>query len=1198
LWKTDDITKIKIKLASPEEIREWSHGEVKKTDTINYRTFRPERGGLFCEQIFGPSKSYECYCGKYRKMKYKGVVCERCGVEVTSSKVRRERMGHIELAAPVAHIWYIKKYLPLLLGLKRNDLEKVIYFISYIVIDPEKTPLKPLQILEEEEYQHYKEKYGEDAFEAGIGAEAILRILQRIKLDSLKERLKEQLFQGGTKGERIKLIKRLEVVESFLRSGNKPEWMILRVLPVIPPDFRPMVQLESGIFANSDLNDLYRRIINRNNRLKYLLEIGAPQIIIQNEKKMLQQAVDALFENEKLPQPILGAGGRPLKSLGEIIKGKQGRFRQNLLGKRVDYSGRAVIVPGPELKFNQCGLPERIALELYRPFVLAEILRQGKAETIKRANDLIERADPFVWEILEKVVEDHPVLLNRAPTLHRLGIQAFQPVLIEGPAIQLHPLTCTAFNADFDGDQMAVHVPLSLEAQLEARLLMASENNILSPAHGEPIVTPTQDITLGCYYLTLMLDENEKPARAFSSPDEVMLAYDSGKIGLHSKIKLLVDNRWLETTPGRVIFNQVLPEGMEFQNKVMNKSALSELITAVWKKYGDKKTVEVLDEIKKLGFKFATRSGLTFSLADIPSIKEKEKLLQEMEEEAQGYNMLTEEGAITPEERYIDIIDLGMRTTEMIGEKVLQYLSKNPLNPLYMMWDSGARGSADQLRQIVGMRGLMSRSVRETYRRELWDEVFRRDLPIPSDVIRQYFYPVSGGRLKGRIGEEPIRASFKEGLSAPEYFISTSGGRKGLVDTALKTAYAGYLTRKLVAVAQNVIITEEDCGTIDGFNMGALMEEGQEVESLAERITGRVTAAPVINPATGEVILEANQEIDAEMARKIQDMGIEKVKIRSPLTCQAKWGLCQKCYGWDLSSHRMVSLGEAVGVIAAQSIGEPGTQLTLRTFHTGGIFRKGGDIPQGLPRATELFEPRKQSYPSKGVIRQKKGEEALISEIEGEVSFIEKKGRSFIRIKGENNKEVTYEAEGEVLVSEGDMVEAGDKLIEGAINPRALLRVKGVRAVQEYLVNQTQLVYRAQGVKINVKHFEVIIRQMMRKVEVEDPGDTDYLPGEQVDRIELEEVNAKIKQQGGKPATAKPVLLAIPKAAQEDKDSFLSAASFQRTKQVLADAAIRGQVDNLRGLKANVILGRLIPAGTGFRNELENNETGKLSINN
>jgi len=667
-----------------------------------------------------------------------------------------------------------------------------------------------------------------------------------------------------------------------------------------------------------------------------------------------------------------------------------------------------------------------------------------------------------------------------------------------------------------------------------------------------------------------MVNKDKETIRAFSSPEEVILAYDTGKIGLHCKIKLLMNDKWLETTPGRVIFNQILPEEMDFQNSVMNKSALSELITKIWEKYGDKKTVEILDEIKKLGFKFATKAGLTFSLADIPPIKEKQKLLEEMEEEAQGYNMLAEEGAITSEERYIDIIDLGTRITEMIGGKVTQYLSKDPLNPLYMMWDSGARGSADQLRQIVGMRGLMSRSVRETYRRELWDEVFRRDLPIPSEVIRQYFYPVSGGRLKGRIGEEPIRSSFKEGLSAPEYFMSTSGGRKGLVDTALKTAYAGYLTRKLVAVAQNVIITERDCGTIDGFNIGPLIEEGQEFESLAERITGRVTAAPVINPATGEQILDVNQEIDVETARKIQEAGVEKVKIRSPLTCQAKWGLCQRCYGWDLSSHRMVSLGEAVGVIAAQSIGEPGTQLTLRTFHTGGIFRRGGDIPQGLPRATELFEPRKQSYPKKGVIRQRRGEEALISEIEGEVSFIEKKGHSFIRIKGEDNKEVTYEVGGELLVSE---------------NPRSLLRIKGVRAVQEYLVNQTQMVYRSQGVKINVKHFEVIVRQMMRKVEVEDPGDTDYLPGEQVDRVEFEEVNRRTKEQGGRPATVKPVLLAIPKAAQEDKDSFLSAASFQRTKQVLADAAIKGQIDNLRGLKANVILGKLIPAGTGFRNE-------------
>ncbi|MCD6318564.1 DNA-directed RNA polymerase subunit beta' [Candidatus Aerophobetes bacterium] len=1187
MWKTNDITKIKIRIASPEEIRGWSHGEVKKTDTINYRTFRPERGGLFCEQIFGPTKSYECYCGKYRKMKYKGVVCERCGVEVTSSKVRRERMGHIELATPVVHIWYTKKYLPLLLGIKRSDLEKVIYFVNYLVIDPKKTSLKPLQLLEEEEYQHYREVYGEDSFQVSTGAEAILKVLQNIKLENLKQNLKEKLLQRGTKkGERVKLIKRLEVVDSLLRSGNKPEWMILEVIPVIPPDFRPMVQLESGIFANSDLNDLYRRIINRNSRLKYLLEIGAPQIIIQNEKKMLQQAVDALFENEKLPQPILGPAGRPLKSLGETIKGKQGRFRQNLLGKRVDYSGRAVIVPGPHLKFYQCGIPEKMALELFRPFILAEILREGKAETIKRANDLIEKGDSFVWGILEKVIEDHPVLLNRAPTLHRLGIQAFQPVLVEGDAIQLHPLVCTAFNADFDGDQMAVHVPLSYEAQLEAKILMLSQNNILSPSNGDPIVTPTQDITLGCYYLNKKKDKKKKPKRNFSSFKEVILAYDLGNVDLHEKIKVFTNEGWLETTPGRIIFNQVLPKEMPFQNRVIDKKVLSEIITTIWENFGDVVVVDTLDKIKDLGFEYATKSGLTFSLSDIPNIEEKDRLLQEIEEEVEGHNLLAEEGAISEEERYIDVIGLRMRLTDLIGQKVSQYLSHSPFNPLYMMWTSGARGSADQLRQIIGIRGLMSRSIRETYRRELWDEVFRKKLTISSDLVRQYFYPVSGGRLKGRISEEPIRSNFKEGLSAPEYFMSTSGGRKGLIDTALKTAYAGYLTRKLVAVAQNVIITEEDCGTIEGFFVGPLIdEEGKLLESLSHRIVGRVATSPIKDPSTGEIIVEANQEINLDAATRIEKAGIKRVKIRSPLTCQSKWGLCRRCYGWDLSNHHLVSLGEAVGVVAAQSIGEPGTQLTLRTFHTGGIFRKGGDIPQGLPRATELFEPRKQTYPRKGVIRQRKGEEALISEIEGEVSIERKKDHSLIKIKGEDNKEVAYEIGGEILVSEGDNVEAGDKIVEGAVNPRSLLRIKGVRAVEEYLVNQAQLVYLSQGVNINIKHFEIIVRQMMRKVEIENPGDTDYLPGEQVDKVEFEEVNQKVKSEGGRPATVKPVLLAIPKAAQEEKNSFLSAASFQRTKQVLVESAVKGQVDSLRGLKANVILGRLIPAGTGFRNE-------------
>jgi len=730
---------------------------------------------------------------------------------------------------------------------------------------------------------------------------------------------------------------------------------------------------------------------------------------------------------------------------------------------------------------------------------------------------------------------------------------------------------------------MAVHVPLSLESQLEATLLMAPGNNLLSPAHGDPIMTPTQDITLGCYYLTIMKDENEEAKKAFSSPDEVVLAYENDKVELHRKIKVLVDGKWIETTPGRVIFNQVLPKDTDFQNYTFDKSALSKLTLKIWRKYGEKETISVLDEIKRLGFKFATKSGLTFSLADIPNIKEKPKLLDDMEDEAAGYKMLAEERAITPEEKYIDIIDLVTRVTEIIGEKVTQRLSENKFNPLYMMWASGARGSATQLRQIVGMRGLMSRSIRETYRRELWEEAFRRDLPIPTDVIRQYFYPAPGGKLVGRVGEEPIRSSFKEGLSAPEYFISTSGGRKGLVDTALKTAYAGYLTRKLVAVSQDVIITDKDCGTIDGFEMEALIEEGEVVESLADRIAGRITAAPIVDPKTGEEILDVNQEIDFETAKRIEEIGIKSVKVRSPLTCQAKWGVCQRCYGWDLSNHRLVSLGEAIGVIAAQSIGEPGTQLTLRTFHTGGIFRKGGDIPQGLPRATELFEPRKQTYSKRGGVHQRKGEEALISEIEGKVFLEERKGRSLVKVKGEDDREVLYEADGEILVSEGDIVEPGEKIVEGAINPRSLLRVKGVRAVQKFLVDQTQLVYRAQGVKINVKHFEVIIRQMTKKVEVEDPGDTDYLPGEQVDRVEIEQINREIKEEGGKPATVRPVLLAIPKAAQEDKESFLSAASFQRTKQVLADAAIKGQVDNLLGLKANVILGRLVPAGTGFR---------------
>ncbi len=1181
MWRVSDIEKIRIKLASPKEMKEWSFGEVRKTDTINYRTFRPERGGLFCEQIFGPTKSYECYCGKYRKMKYKGVKCERCGVEVTSSKVRRERMGHIELVTPVAHIWYMKTYLPLLLSLRKSDVEKIIYFINYIVIDPGKTSLKKMQIFDDEEYQGYNDLYGEGSFEADTGAGAILKILKSMNLEKLQEELRENLLQERTKGKRIKLIKRLELVENFIRSGNKPEWIILTIVPVIPPDFRPMVQLESGIFANSDLNDLYRRIINRNNRLKYLLEIGAPQIIIKNEKKMLQQSVEAVFENEKLPQPILGGRRRPLKSLSEIVKGKQGRFRQNLLGKRVDYSGRAVIVPGPDLEIYQCGLPEKIALELFRPFVLGQIMRENKAETIKRANDLIERVDPLVWEILEKVVRDHPILLNRAPTLHRLGIQAFQPILIEGSAIQLHPLVCSAFGADFDGDQMAIHIPLSYEAQLEASTLMLPVNNLLSPANGNPIFAPTQDITVGCYYLTIKGKKEEKE-KVFSNLDEIIIVYELKKVFLHQPIKLLHKGKWIETTPGRAIFNEILPQGMGFENSLVDKNRLTRITAKIWQKYGNAVTVEFLDKVKKLGFEYATKSGLTFAMSDVPDIVRKKKVLQHAEEEVRGFNLRAEDGEISEEERYRDVIDVRMRVIDQITKMVSDYLSINPFNSLYMMWKSGARGSATQLRQIIGMRGLMSRSIRETYRRELWDEVFKRKLEIPSDIIKQYFYPLSGGRLKGRIGEEPVRSSFKEGLTAPEYFISTSGGRKGLVDTALKTAYAGYLTRKLVSVGQNLIINQEDCGAIDGLSVKRPDKGGGTRQSLGERILGRVTALPVINPSTEKVIIDSNKEITEDVVRRIEKAEIKEVKIRSPLTCQARWGLCQKCYGWDLSTHRLVSLGEAVGVIAAQSIGEPGTQLTLRTFHTGGIFQKGGDLPQGLPRATELFEPRKENFPRKGVVRQRQGEEALISEIEGRVSIEEKKGRSFIRIKGEGDEEVTYEAGDDRLVSDGEVVEAGTKIMEGIINPRSLLSVKGIRAVEEYLVNQIQQVYRSQGVDINIKHFEVIIRQMMRKVEVVEPGDTGYIPGEQVNKIDFEEVNRKIREQKGKPGTGKPVLLAVPKAVQEDKESFLSAASFQRTKQVLAEAAICGQVDFLRGLKGNVIIGKLVPAGTGF----------------
>ncbi|KKM12487.1 hypothetical protein LCGC14_1720100, partial [marine sediment metagenome] len=889
----------------------------------------------------------------------------------------------------------------------------------------------------------HKKEYGEGSFQAGSGAEVILDILEKMDIEHSKDELKERLLQEKSKDKRLKLIRRLQVVKNFLHSGNKPEWMILKVIPVIPPGLRPVVQLETGVVASSDLNDLYQGVINTNNQLKHLLKTGASQIVIQNQKKLLQQSVDALLENEKLPQPVLGRDRKSLKSLSGIIKGKEGRFRQNLLGKRVDYSGRAVIVPGPDLKICQCGLPESMALELFRPFVLGEIMREGRAETIKRANALVKESHPLVWRILEKVVKDHPVLLNRAPTLHRLGIQAFQPVLIEGNAIQLHPLVCHAFNADFDGDQMAVHIPLSYQARLEAKTLMLSSNNILSPANGEAIVAPTQDIAAGCYYLTLERKEKDKE-RAFSCPDEAILAYESNKARLHQRIKLLIDGKWVQTTPGRVIFNQALPQEMGFQNRLVDKKTLAEILSIIWQKYGNVITVEVLDKIKRLGFDFATRSGLTFAFSDIPKIKEKERLLSRTEQEVKKLSLLAEKGKISQQERYIEIIGLRTRLAEQIGEKVLQYLSRNPLNPLYLMWKSGARGSTDQLRQIAGMRGLMAKSIREIYARELWEKAFKGKSNIPSHLIKQYFYPISGGGIKGRIGEEPVRSSFEEGLSTAEYFFSTSGGRKGLIDTALKTAYAGYLTRKLVAAAENVIVTEKDCATTAGIFIGPSAEKEKEAESLKKRIVGRITASSVMDPSSKKLIIESNQEITEKLAERIERCGLKRVKIRSPLTCQGKWGLCQKCYGWDMSTHRLVSLGQAVGVIAAQSIGEPGTQMTLRTFHTGGIFQKGGDIPQGLARVTELFEPRKEDY------------------------------------------------------------------------LRTLLNIKGIKAVQEYLINQTRQVYQSQGININVKHFEVIIRQMMRKVEVEDAGDTDYLPGQQIDKAQLEEVNRKIKERGAK----------------------------------------------------------------------------------
>ena len=1309
---------ISIKIASNETIRSWSRGEVKKPETINYRTLKPEKDGLFCEKIFGPTKDWECNCGKYKRVKYKGIVCDRCGVEVTLSKVRRERMGHIELASPVSHIWFFKAMptrMGALLDINLRDLERVLYYEEYIVVDPGESSLKKKQLLTEEQYQEALDKFGHK-FIAKMGAEAIRDLIKEIDLDKMATKLHADLKKAKTDQSQKKFAKVLKIVESFRKSGNKPDWMIIDLVPVLPPDLRPLVPLDGGRFATSDLNDLYRRVINRNNRLKKLLELKAPEIIIRNEKRMLQEAVDALFDNGRHGRPVLGPGNRPLKSLSDMLKGKQGRFRQNLLGKRVDYSGRSVIVVGPELKLNQCGLPKKMALELFEPFIIRKLREQGFVHTIKSAKKMVEKARLEVWDILDDVIREHPVLLNRAPTLHRLGIQAFEPVLIEGKAIRIHPLVCTAFNADFDGDQMAVHVPLSIEAQMECRLLMLSTNNIFSPANGNPITTPTQDIVLGCYYLTKEKEGEKGEGKLFSDRQEALIAFEDDQITLHAKIRVRIDGKIIDTIVGRVIFNNVFPKEFPFVNSVMSKSELGDVILDVHKQFGNNETVKILDKLKKLGFEYATLAGISIAVDDLHIPREKDKFIKEAREEVLHVETQYRKGLITDGERYNNVIDIWTTTTDKISDRIFEEL--DPFNPILMMANSGARGSKQQIRQLAGMRGLMAK---------------------PS----------------GEIIESPITANFREGLTVLEYFISTHGARKGLADTALKTADSGYLTRRLVDVAQDVIITGDDCGTLNGIFFSAIIEGDEVVVPLKERIIGRVALDNIVDIITDEIIVSAGEQITKDSADRIEGAGIERIRIRSVLTCEADHGICAKCYGRNLATGRMVELGEAIGIIAAQSIGEPGTQLTMRTFHIGGtayrvvaqsfikaknkgivkyhnlrvaekekgfvvlnrngqvsindgagrelerytvphgalltageekkvskdeIFVKwdpytvpiltevsgkvryedikegvtireesdsetgltervviehkgeyhpqivildnknevqalysipsgahivvkdgqkvaGGDliaktprktiktkdITGGLPRVAELFEARRPKDP------------AIISEIDGVVEFgPSKKGQRRVIVKNPqtNMKKEYLIPHGKHLnVYKNDKVVAGQQIIDGPVVPQDILRVSGDKKLQEYLVNEIQEVYRFQGVKINDKHIEVIVRQMLKKVRIDESGDTDFLVGMQIDKIKFLEENEHIKKKGGKPASATQVLLGITKAALST-ESFISAASFQETTRVLTDAAASGKRDELRGLKENVIMGHLIPAGTGFEAH-RNIEVGK-----
>ena len=1177
---------IKIGLASPEKIIEWSRGEVKKPETINYRTLKPEKDGLFCEKIFGPSKDWECHCGKYKKIRYKGVICDRCGVEVTKSSVRRERMGHIVLSAPVSHIWYFKgipSRMGLILDLSPRTLEKILYFASYIVLDPGTSSLSYKQVLTEKEYREAQEQYGWDSFRAGMGAESILELLKAIDLDKESEEMQAEL-ESASGQKRAKLIKRLEVVEAFRKSGNRPEWMIMTVIPVIPPDIRPMVQLDGGRFATSDLNDLYRRIINRNNRLARLLELGAPDIIVRNEKRMLQEAVDALIDNGRRGRPVTGPGNRALKSLSDMLKGKQGRFRQNLLGKRVDYSGRSVIVVGPELKIYQCGLPKEMAIELFKPFVMKELVENGKAHNVKSAKKMVERMETAVWDVLEDVIKEHPVMLNRAPTLHRLGIQAFEPILVEGKAIKLHPLVCTAFNADFDGDQMAVHLPLSVEAQAESRFLMLSPNNLLKPSDGGPVAVPSQDMVLGIYYLTQQRPGAKGEGKYFKNPNEALLAYTNGIVTLQSKIKVrfskkLADgtelSKVVDTSVGRILFNEIIPQDLGYVDRsipgnellpeidfLVKKKQCKQILEKVINVHGLSRTAEVLDDVKAIGYKYSTIAAMTVSIADMTIPASKADLIAQAQATVDKISRNYRRGLATNEERYKEVIKTWQKTDEQLTKDLIDGLDQ--YNNIFMMADSGARGSNQQIKQLAGMRGLMADTTGHTI-------------------------------------ELPITSNFREGLDVLEYFISAHGARKGLSDTALRTADSGYLTRRLVDVSQDLIIREVDCCEgkdeipsmeITAFEEGKKNAEKKEViESLKDRITGRYIAEDIVDPDTGEIVVAKNRMVTPKRAEGVMGVlnktGRKSVKIRTVLTCKCMHGICAKCYGANMATGQAVQVGEAVGIIAAQSIGEPGTQLTMRTFHTGGVA--GGDITQGLPRVEELFEARKP----KGL--------AIITEIPGVVEVRDtKKKREIIVTDQQEGISKTYliPYSSNILVTDGEVLSAGDRLTGGSLNPHDILKIKGVRAVQDYMLREVQRVYRLQGVEINDKHIEIIVRQMLKKIHVEESGDSGLLPGINMDILEFMDMNEKLEAEGKAPATGKQIMLGITKASLAT-DSFLSAASFQETTKVLTEAAICGKTDHLRGLKENVLIGKLIPAGTGmkrYRNVKLDTENGQPAI--